>query len=69
VVVGRLAATARERAQESDVRAGIADAREREAILLAEAASTMLVGGTLEGQLETIGRRLPKRLAEGRGLS
>jgi Domain of unknown function (DUF4118) len=45
------------------------DAREREAILLAEAASTMLVGGTLEGQLETIGRRLPKRLAEGRGLS
>jgi two-component system, OmpR family, sensor histidine kinase KdpD len=60
VVVGRLAATARERAQESDVRAAIADAREREAILLAEAASTMLVGGTLEGELETIGRRLSK---------
>ena len=51
VVVGRLASSARERAEESSARAAIADAREREAVLLAEAASLMLVGDSLEGEL------------------
>jgi two-component system sensor histidine kinase KdpD len=66
VVVGRLAATARERERESEARAAIADAREREAILLAEAASTMLVGGTLEGELQTVGRRLSEAVGRTR---
>jgi two-component system sensor histidine kinase KdpD len=58
VVVGRLAASARERADESTRRAAIADAREREAVVLAEAASLMLVGDSVEGELERIGQHL-----------
>ncbi len=58
IVVGRLAASSRQRAAESERRAATADAREREAALLAEAASLILVGGGLESELETIGRRL-----------
>jgi two-component system sensor histidine kinase KdpD len=58
VVVGRLAASARERARESETRAEVADAREREAVLLAEAASLMLVGGDLQAELQTIAGRL-----------
>jgi len=58
LVVGRLAASSRQRAAESERRATTADAREREAALLAEAASLILVGGGLENELETIGRRL-----------
>jgi two-component system sensor histidine kinase KdpD len=58
VVVGRLAASARQRAAESEERAAIADAREREAQVLADAASMMLVSGGLEGELGTIARSL-----------
>jgi len=42
VVVGRLAAMGRERAAEAESRAKLAAAREREAKLLAEAASAIL---------------------------
>jgi two-component system sensor histidine kinase KdpD len=58
VVVGRLAASARERAEESATRAEIADAREREAAVLAEAASLMLVGESVEAELTRIGELL-----------
>jgi len=58
VVVGRLASGARERARESETRAEVADAREREAVLLADAASLMLVGGDVDGELQTIAGRL-----------
>ncbi len=58
VVVGRLAASSRQRAAESDVRATIADAREREAQVLADAASLLLVSGSPESELATIGRSL-----------
>src|SRR5215472_16509550 len=44
VVVGRLAAMGRERAAEAESRAKLAAAREREAKLLAEAASAILAG-------------------------
>jgi two-component system sensor histidine kinase KdpD len=54
VVVGRLAASSRQRAAESDARAAIADAREAEAQALADAASLLLVSGGLEGDLDTI---------------
>src|SRR5215211_1065650 len=60
VVVGRLAASARERARESEARAAIADAREREAVLLAETASLMLVGSGLGTELQTIADRLSR---------
>jgi two-component system sensor histidine kinase KdpD len=65
VVVGRLAASARERAEESSSRAEIADAREREAVLLAEAASLMLVGDSLEAELDRIGQSLAPLLGAG----
>jgi two-component system, OmpR family, sensor histidine kinase KdpD len=58
VVVGRLAADARERAEESEVRAAVADAREREAAVLAEIASEMLVGGSVEAELAGSAKRL-----------
>jgi two-component system, OmpR family, sensor histidine kinase KdpD len=58
VVVGRLAASARQRAAESEERASIADAREREAAALAEVASLILVSGGPETELERIGRSL-----------
>jgi two-component system sensor histidine kinase KdpD len=54
IVIGRLAATARERAQEAEQRAQLATAREREAAVLAEAASAVLAGGDLETQLENL---------------
>jgi two-component system sensor histidine kinase KdpD len=58
VVVGRLAASARQRAAESEERAAVADAREREAQALADAASLILVKGSLESELATIARSL-----------
>ena len=55
VVVGRLAAAGRQRAAEAESRAREAAAREREATLLAEAASGILAGRSLNAQLGTIG--------------
>jgi two-component system sensor histidine kinase KdpD len=54
VVVSRLAATSRERAQEAEERARLAAAREREAMLLAEAASAVLAGGDFEARLANL---------------
>jgi two-component system sensor histidine kinase KdpD len=58
VVVGRLAALARQRAAEADNRARTAVAREREAKLLAEVASAILAGRSVETQLHNIGARV-----------
>jgi two-component system, OmpR family, sensor histidine kinase KdpD len=58
VVVGRLAAVARERAAEAESRAGLAADREREAKLLAEVASAILAGESMGAQLESIGKRI-----------
>jgi two-component system sensor histidine kinase KdpD len=58
VVVGRLAAAGRQRAAEAESRARVAAAREREATLLAEAASAILAGQSLQAQLENIGARV-----------
>ena len=58
VVVGRLAAAGRQRAAEAESRARDAAAREREAKLLAEAASAILAGHSLEAQLDSIGARV-----------
>ncbi|HSC04714.1 MAG TPA: DUF4118 domain-containing protein [Solirubrobacteraceae bacterium] len=58
VVVGRLAAVARERAAEAESRASLAADREREATLLAEVASAILAGNSVGTQLETIGKRI-----------
>jgi two-component system, OmpR family, sensor histidine kinase KdpD len=55
IVVGRLAATGRQRTAEADSRAGVAAARGREAILLAEAAAAILGGRTVAAALERIG--------------
>jgi two-component system, OmpR family, sensor histidine kinase KdpD len=63
VVVGRLAATGRERAAEAESRARLAAAREREATLLAEAASAILAGQSVAGQLESIGNRIARATA------
>jgi two-component system, OmpR family, sensor histidine kinase KdpD len=60
IVVGRLAAAGRQRAAEAESRALVATAREREATLLAEAASAILAGQSLEAQLENIGARVAK---------
>jgi two-component system, OmpR family, sensor histidine kinase KdpD len=60
VVVGRLAALGRQRAAEAESRARIAAAREREAKLIAEAASAVLGGENVEAQLESIGRRIAR---------
>jgi two-component system, OmpR family, sensor histidine kinase KdpD len=48
LVVGRLAAVARQRAMEAERRALVATAREREATILADAASSVLAGRDLE---------------------
>ena len=56
LVVGRLAATARRQASESERRALLAAAREREAMIVAEAASSMLAGKGVEARLERIGQ-------------
>jgi two-component system, OmpR family, sensor histidine kinase KdpD len=58
VVVGRLAAVARERAAVAESRAGLAADREREATLVAEVASAILAGDSVDTQLESIGRRV-----------
>ncbi len=55
LVVGRLAATARSQTGEAERRAMLASAREREAMILAEAASSLLAGEDLEAQLQRIG--------------
>ena len=55
IVVGRLAAAGRQRAAEAEFRAGEALARELEATLLAEAASAILAGQSLQAQLDSIG--------------
>ncbi len=60
VVVGRLAATGRQRAAEAEVRAHVAAAREREASLLAQAASAVLAGQSLAAQLESIGSQVSR---------
>jgi two-component system sensor histidine kinase KdpD len=58
VVVGRLAAAGRERAGEAELRARLAAAREREAVLLADAASAILAGRGVSAQLHSIGARI-----------
>src|SRR6266508_239842 len=58
LVVGRLAAVARQRAMEADRRALVATAREREATMLADAASSVLAGRDLETELANIGSSL-----------
>lgn len=58
VVVGRLAAAARQQAREAEERAQLAAAREREAAMLARAASDVVAGGELEAQLRAVGRRV-----------
>jgi two-component system sensor histidine kinase KdpD len=63
VVVGRLAATGRQRAGEAESRARLAAAREREATLLAEAASAILGGQSVAAQLERIGTRIARATA------
>jgi two-component system sensor histidine kinase KdpD len=66
VVVGRLAAVARERAAEAESRARVAAAREREAKVVAEVASAILAGESIGAQLETIGNRVALATAAGR---
>jgi two-component system sensor histidine kinase KdpD len=56
IVVGRLAAIGRERAAEAERRARIASAREREAKLVAEAASAILPASSVGAQLHVIGK-------------
>jgi two-component system sensor histidine kinase KdpD len=58
IVVGRLAAKGRQRAAEAESRARLAAAREREATLLAEVASAILAGRSLQAQLDSIGARV-----------
>jgi two-component system sensor histidine kinase KdpD len=58
VVVGRLAAIARQRAAEADERARVATAHEREAELLAAAATAILTGENLSAALENVGARI-----------
>jgi two-component system sensor histidine kinase KdpD len=55
LVVGRLAAMARRQASEAERRALLASAREREAMIVAQAASSMLTGESIEAQLQRIG--------------
>jgi two-component system sensor histidine kinase KdpD len=55
LVVGRLAAVARQEAREAKRRALLATAREREAMILADAASSLLAGSDLESELAQIG--------------
>jgi two-component system sensor histidine kinase KdpD len=58
VVVGRLAAIARQRTAEAEDRARVASAHEREATLLADTAAGILAGTSLSEQLESIGDRV-----------
>ena len=63
VVVGRLAATGRQRAAEAESRAKLAAAREREATLLADTASAILAGHNVTAQLDSIGKRIARATA------
>jgi two-component system sensor histidine kinase KdpD len=54
LVVGRLAGDARQRATEAEDRARLAAAREREAKMLAEAASSVLASADIEAQLQSL---------------
>jgi two-component system, OmpR family, sensor histidine kinase KdpD len=54
LVVGRLAGTARERAAEAERRAALASAREREAVILADAATSLLNPADREPPIEAI---------------
>ena len=54
IVVGRLASAARDRAAEAEARARTALAREREASLIAHAASAVLAGRGIATELDTI---------------
>ncbi|HEY1592005.1 MAG TPA: ATP-binding protein [Solirubrobacteraceae bacterium] len=58
VVVGRLAAIARQRTAEAEDRARVASAHEREATLLADTAAAILAGTSLSEQLESIGNQV-----------
>jgi two-component system sensor histidine kinase KdpD len=58
VVVGRLAAIARQRAGEAEARARIATAHEREAELLADTATAILTGESLSAALDNVGKRI-----------
>jgi two-component system sensor histidine kinase KdpD len=58
VVVGRLAAVARQRTAEAHERARVATAHEREAALLADIAAAILSEGSLGAQLESVGERI-----------
>ena len=58
VVVGRLAAAARQRAQEAEDRARQAAAREREAAMLARAASDVMAGAGLDAELRAVGEHV-----------
>jgi two-component system sensor histidine kinase KdpD len=58
VVVGRLAAAARQRAWEADDRARQAAAREREAAMLARAASDVMAGASLDAELRAVGEHV-----------
>jgi len=58
VVVGRLAAAAREREREAEDRARLAAAREREAAMLARAASDVMAGANLEAELRAVGEHV-----------
>jgi two-component system, OmpR family, sensor histidine kinase KdpD len=66
VVVGRLAAVARERAAVAESRAGLAADRQREATLLAEVASAILAGDSVAAQLESIAKRIALATGAGR---
>lgn len=59
LVVGRLAATARSQASEAERRALLASAREREAMIVAQAAASMLSGESVESELDRIGGAAP----------
>jgi two-component system sensor histidine kinase KdpD len=62
VVVGRLAAAARDRAAEAEQRARLASAREAEAELLASIASMLLRGGRLDRALDGIASQIGRAL-------
>lgn len=58
VVVGRLAAVARQRAAEAEQRALVASAHEHQAELLADSAAAILTGESLAAQLDSVGKRV-----------
>jgi two-component system, OmpR family, sensor histidine kinase KdpD len=60
VVVGRLAAAARDRAAEAEARARVAARREDEAEMLAGIATLLLRGSSLDRQLEAIAARVAR---------